>query len=472
MKLQGRNLSIRLTGADVQLLHTELTQLGLPIGDEERRRSLFGPMTEALVKAFQTRHGLRPSGVVDEVTATAINREVDRPLRRPAPRTLVVRGAVSADDGAPAIGLTVRAFDRDMRGETVVGSATTDRGGAYEIRYELSELQRRDKEAADLVVRVLDASNEVLATSATRVNAGALTIVDLTVDLAGARRSEYEQYVAHLAPLLGDRPLAQLASSDLAFLADKSTIAAAHIAFLATAQQHAAASRLPAEFFYAAFRQGLPTTITALALQATPVLERALTASFDTNLVPRALKGEMARWITVADALFAEQAASPGGRALAPVCILSAAGLSTDEQRAVLTASRAHTDPQVFWSSLSSSAAAGKVGLLQEALKVSLLTGHNAPVVEVLQARGIRSVHDLAAAPAADVVEAVVASRGARGAAARRSQRTGRTSRGALRGGAPCACRSRTADSVRPGQAPRVRGRPRSRHRPRVDERP
>ena len=70
MKLQDRNLNIRMHGKDVELLQQELRQLGFAIEDEA---GYFGQTTRRAVEQFQEQHGLEITGVVDERTATLIN---------------------------------------------------------------------------------------------------------------------------------------------------------------------------------------------------------------------------------------------------------------------------------------------------------------------------------------------------------------------------------------------------------------
>src|SRR5215831_6871972 len=73
--LQGRNLTLRMQGADVRLLQTELTLLGFAIPDGEA--GFFSDGTREAVLTFQARHDLDESGVVDERTAEAIAAELD-----------------------------------------------------------------------------------------------------------------------------------------------------------------------------------------------------------------------------------------------------------------------------------------------------------------------------------------------------------------------------------------------------------
>ncbi len=66
MKLQDRNLNIRMRGKDVELLQQELRQLGFAINDEA---GYFGSSTRRAVERFQEENNLEMKVVVDERTA-------------------------------------------------------------------------------------------------------------------------------------------------------------------------------------------------------------------------------------------------------------------------------------------------------------------------------------------------------------------------------------------------------------------
>ena len=57
-------------------------------------------------------------------------------------------------DGSPFKGI-VRAFDKDLRREELLGEAVTGSDGRYEIRYLSSRFTRAEKNLADLIVRAL-----------------------------------------------------------------------------------------------------------------------------------------------------------------------------------------------------------------------------------------------------------------------------------------------------------------------------
>ena len=140
MELQGRELKKGDRGEDVRLLHSELIKLGFQIPEHELGQGWFDEKTQEAVYAFQRRHGLEATGIVDEETATRINQEVDN-----LEGVRVVKGRITQPDGIPLAELTVRAFDRDLRQESLLGEATTDQDGHYAITYTADKLVRPDK---------------------------------------------------------------------------------------------------------------------------------------------------------------------------------------------------------------------------------------------------------------------------------------------------------------------------------------
>ena len=147
MQLQGRNLFLRTDGEDVALLQRELQQLGFTIAESEVTRRFFGESTRAAVILFQQQQGLQPTGVVDERTA---------PWTPPPRPSFLVNGVIRWSDGTVAPHLAVRAVDKDLRSEELLGEATTSENGFYEIAYTAGEFARSEKRTADLIVRVFD----------------------------------------------------------------------------------------------------------------------------------------------------------------------------------------------------------------------------------------------------------------------------------------------------------------------------
>ena len=294
MRLSGRDLELGLQGDDVRSLHDDLVLLGYQIPDRERAEGVFGDGTLAAVVDFRMGHRLGDRGVVDERTARAITAAADP--RRPR----VVRGRVAAGDGRAPVGTVVVAVDVDLRTETELARAIAGDDGAYEIVYTAEQLGHAGKQAADLLVRALRATDgRLLAASPVIFGAKAVETVDLVLPVPDDAPSELERYLALLEPVLHGTPTAELGDVDLDFLAAATGVARGHLAALAAAARREAGdaadphldggTRIPAGVYYAWFRQGLPADPGALWARSDDELAAALTAALDQRLVPRPL---------------------------------------------------------------------------------------------------------------------------------------------------------------------------------------
>jgi peptidoglycan hydrolase-like protein with peptidoglycan-binding domain len=74
MNLQNRQLGLDSQGEDVASLHNQLLNMGGSIDAAELAMKLFGNTTRRRVAEFQEQTALPPTGVVDEDTASAIDR--------------------------------------------------------------------------------------------------------------------------------------------------------------------------------------------------------------------------------------------------------------------------------------------------------------------------------------------------------------------------------------------------------------
>lgn len=394
MKLQGRNLSIRIQGEDVKLLHTELAQLGFTIPESETRDALFGPQTEEVVKQFQTSQRLQATGVVDEPTAALINREVDKKRPIPSP-SFVVKGHVRQADGWPFTEGIVRAFDKDLRSEELLGETKPDAAGFYEIRYSPEQFRRAEKNAADLVVRVFNREQLPLVSSDVIFNAAAVQVVDIVLD-EQERVSEFERYIAEIRPLLEDLSPAGLNEDDIDFIAGETGIPHLYVAYLTLAHQHAQVTKIDPEAFYGLFRENLPTHLPALLMQSAAVIRLALDSAIQQNIIPARLRAEIERLLAALKRQVGERIlANPDGQEIVPR-LLGAAGLSQTEQETFLTAYLNHDgNIEAFWHSMQTSPLAAKVQPLQATLQMGLVTQNNLPLIQALQNKNVRSIRDI-----------------------------------------------------------------------------
>lgn len=451
MNLQSRNLLLQvppLQGDDVNLLQHELQQLGFALLPDELAQATFGPGTRDAVQKFQAKFAtkLRAAGwdgqvgIVEAITAQIINREVQR-LNSTA-NGFTVRGQVRQADGKPLPGVSVSAFDRDLRSEQPLGNATTDAEGRYEIHYTAEQFRRAEKAAADLIFRlskdgvaltnftVADESGVSLETLSIRDATGNATSIQIKFNAAPKQvvnfqlsdstglPSEYERLVQELLPLLDEidvpgaptpSPVAKLAllqPEDIDFLSKETSINRQRIEFLAVAarlQQQATTpdGTVPAEAFYGLAREGLPTNLATLGTRGQKERSDAIEQALKDNIIPDALRTTLPNILERLDRLSVAQALQtpPTEGQPIPGQVLNLGLPTPDLQAAFLTryANRGDQPIPGFWKELRNQPEfASHVDALQLNLQLGVLTQNHVPLMQALTANhGVTSTRDL-----------------------------------------------------------------------------
>lgn len=186
----------------------------------EQGVQLYGKATQSLVLLFQRQNGMDGQiGIVNDSTAIRMNERLkwagafDVPVVDNVPE-FVVRGSVKDSNGKPQPGYIIRAYDKDLRNEQLLGKeALTDEYGNYSIEYKSADFANADAEspAPDLLVRLFTEDRErVLEESPIRFNAGRVEIVDFIIRVAGI--SEWEKLCKAIEPLLKGQGKSQISS--------------------------------------------------------------------------------------------------------------------------------------------------------------------------------------------------------------------------------------------------------------------
>lgn len=207
----------------------------------------------------------------------------------------IVQGTIRQVNGFPLPHLLVRAFDRDLRSETLLGQAITDAEGNYQITYGTNKLRMKDK--ADLIVRVFEPSDsegkeagDEIGFSEIIFNASLQQVVDLEVEAGKFRGpSEYERYIAALKLLIEGEPVHRLTDEDLSFLGGKTGIPLEHLNYLRLDDQWCFHYAVEPAVIYSLLRQGLPSDPHPLSAEKPACLQEALQASLAQNIAPAAL---------------------------------------------------------------------------------------------------------------------------------------------------------------------------------------
>jgi protein-tyrosine-phosphatase len=329
---------------------------------------------------------------------------------------LIVKGEIRQADGTPLANTLVRAVDKDMRTEQLLGEQRTNTQGYYEIRYTRSQFSRAEKQSADLIVRVFDSNNQEIqqltATTDTNTpletiaikdaqgntrdtpiwfNAPAVAIINLSIiDPRYRGLSEYERYLQELTPLLESIPLGNLEAEDIIFLAKETTINSQHITFLRDAFRLSQQTAITPPAFYGLFRQNLPTDLSFLLARDPQEWRSALQRSLQDNIIPAGLAPDLDSLIAQFQALLITYTA--GGIDNQPSALgeILATALSTPALRQAFTTAYAAYDGKdatAFWTNLKTQTGFqnGVAETVQFTLQASTLTQNHLPLVRVLQ---------------------------------------------------------------------------------------
>ena len=197
-----------------------------------------------------------------------------------------VRGTVTDPQGKGVEGALVRAFDKDLRHEKLLGVTQTDSQGRYTITYTQTQFRRAEKKNADLIVRAYDADGTLLAESSLMFNAQPVETVDLVLPGEELDQSEYERFLAELTPLLDGLTLAELTAEDVSFLAGETGLERRFISFLVSAEKLATITNLAASIHYGFVRENLPTDLPSLLRQGRDAQRLALETAIKNKLIP------------------------------------------------------------------------------------------------------------------------------------------------------------------------------------------
>lgn len=280
----GPPLSLNSRGAEVRKLHEALRKLGLRVPEHEVDNRVFGVGTRDSLLEVQAKHGLRLTGILDERTRAALERDAagaDGDEAR-------VEGRLFVEDGRPASRVTLRLYARGFGGaERRLGEARTDDEGFYELKYG----RGREGGGPNLEVRALDAEGEEVSLSTTRFRAERHEVMNLVAPSSlRPTAPEYQRITTDLGQRLGD--LDELAGAresgerrDVTLLHRETGWDARLVALAARAVELRAETGIRRDALYGLFRAGLPTDAARLARVAPASVREALARTVEAGVV-------------------------------------------------------------------------------------------------------------------------------------------------------------------------------------------
>ena len=398
------------SGPVVANLHRMLAAQGFTVTGPELERQLFGPATELALRQWQRANDQEPTGILTEAVAPALGVDLELPGKCGEPQPsdsdalppefeFLVRGQVIYKAGLPIEGVTVRAVHKELRRELLLGEATSDATGRFEIYYGNARIPRPEQ-GVDLLVRAYrrgdDGQAAVIGDWPVIFGARRVEKVRIKVDGGpGHTWSEYEQVMSEVEPLLDGANLADMVETgdqrDISLLAGKTSQIPKRIADLVVAHKLAAATGSAPELYYGLIRTDMPTTVNQLLNQPAGVQKLALQQAIDRHVIPGRLTGHLDQ----AQEELRAQAVRLAAAAEAPNGAATIGGLLTTvlpdeaERRTFLDRYATHRGPiENFWQGVADDPRfKERVPAVQFTLQAAALTGGHLPLVRVLQQR-------------------------------------------------------------------------------------
>ena len=292
-------LKMNSRGAAVSKLQEMLRQLDYTIND---RPGFFGADTRDAIMDLQSKNDLRPTGIAGQKVLQLIQKMLkerervdDSPSQSPEKDTSAekkqyrVKGTVKTRRGTGAGDVTVRAYDRDMRCEQLLGECKTNKKGEYEITYASDQFARSEKKAADLLCRAYNWNEDALYEpdlNDVRFNASEKEIIDISLSKAvEPKEDEFTRLVNSIVPLIDRVPIAELREDethqDIIFLKKETNNDPERIEHLIVAHRLHDEANIPAAFFYGLLRKN-----TLLKLDVSQLFSTRLSININSELKP------------------------------------------------------------------------------------------------------------------------------------------------------------------------------------------
>ena len=213
----------------------------------------------------------------------------------PALAPFVVRGRfLEARGGSLPEAATIRAFDRQLRSEDLLGETTADERGFFSIEYKPVQIGG-DKLRPDVVVRAYGPGETVIAESPGRCAAPPTLVLDLIANgTSFLGPSEAETVTDRVGRVIGAVPLDTVTAEEMDHLACSLGADRQSIATLVSAAK--LRSQMPGvdqNALYGLVAAGLPTEPRELLRRSPRELRRTLESAIADGLVPYAMLGQL-----------------------------------------------------------------------------------------------------------------------------------------------------------------------------------
>ncbi len=205
-------------------------------------------------------------------------------------RSRLVVGRVADKLSRPLANLIVRAYDRDMRHEELLGESITDKFGKYEIAWSHSQLNGRGRKEADIAIKVLTGAKKNLLFASdmdsVRFNASEREEINITIETPiDPEIVEFDFIEKEVKSLAKKIAIADLREDekhrDITFLSREMKVLAVKIEHVIVAHRLSGISKIDPAFFYALLRKN-----TMLKSELVHPLTARLMVDINTDIQP------------------------------------------------------------------------------------------------------------------------------------------------------------------------------------------
>lgn len=337
-----------------------------------------------------------------------MSRKLSKSTTDPKIQTIVVIGRIFCSNRAGVSGLCVELVDKNVRADIALASGVTDERG--NCRFEVSSATQRRLRKDTLDLQVLVFREKVfLGASEVRYNATASEVIDVVLpeSASAALPSEHES----LTGAIGARYKGKLsdlkeseARTDISYLANKTGWDARAVALAALADQFSRRSRaaeIPAPFFYALFRAGMPANEDLLFHTNADTLETIWKQAMEKGVIPKALAPKIPmlvrRFQQLSAEIFLNGPAIVGTSSLKEMLAVSQLNNADQKKFAEIYAAN-RNNPKALWKETAAAFGEEKTKRLQTDGRLAGFTINNAPLMSKLKhvTEGRTDILDLA----------------------------------------------------------------------------
>lgn len=195
--------------------------------------------------------------------------------------TNTTNGTITLPNGRPAAGLTVRAYHKSLRTETILGADTTDAHGKFSMEFTASP-------PLNLVVKVFNPKARTpLVESAPRLKAGPKETFDFTVPTNKFKgMSEFTRLQTFLSPHLEGLTIEQIRKDQIDLLATNAGLEQEFVARFYSAHTLNRAEQMMPEVFFALLSSGLSDDGNELFYLPLPEFNHGLQQAVENHIIP------------------------------------------------------------------------------------------------------------------------------------------------------------------------------------------